>query len=126
MTHSTLRALFLVFTLMLLSSAARAVTYTAIVLDMDSFSDVMAVGVSNASQVGSGSGIATDGFSHAQLWTGSAGSAVDLNPAALQVSYATAATTAKQVGYGNAAGGDTHALLWSGTAASVVDLNPTG
>ena len=126
MSQQSLRALLFASALAILVSPARAVTYTAIVLDMDSFTNVMAIGVSNTSQVGSGYGDATGFFSNALLWSGTAGSAVNLHPAALQVSYATAATSTNQVGYGNAAGGNTHALLWSGTAASVVDLNPPG
>jgi uncharacterized membrane protein len=65
---------------------------------------------------------------HALLWSGTAGSAVDLNPAGVDNSYAYATGGTRQVGYGSgtATGFNAHALLWSGTAASTIDLNPTG
>jgi hypothetical protein len=65
---------------------------------------------------------------HAVLWSGSAGSAVDLNPAGFANSSATGVGGNQQVGSGSplpAGGTNTHALLWTGTAASAVDLNPT-
>ena len=62
------------------------------------------------------------------LWSGSAGSYVDLNPTGFEVSKAIGTSGDQQVGYGQgtATGGQTHALLWSGSADSYVDLNPTG
>jgi hypothetical protein len=59
------------------------------------------------------------------LWSGSADSAVDLNPAGFAYSYANEVRDGKQVGYGSgtSTGGNSHALLWSGSAASAVDLH---
>ncbi len=62
------------------------------------------------------------------LWTGTADSAVDLNPTDLSgisgsVAYATNGTV--QVGYGFGPGtgpGDNITLLWTGTAASAINL----
>ena len=70
-------------------------------------------------------------FDHAMLWSGSANTAVDLNPAQLSVenSYALAVGGNQQVGYGlviPVKDGDytkSHALLWTGTAQSAVDLD---
>jgi hypothetical protein len=68
---------------------------------------------------------------HAMLWNGTAGSAVDLNPTNLSgmtISYAYGTDGTQQVGcsdYGGLYYPGT-ALLWSGTASSAVDLNPTG
>ena len=111
------------------ASSARAVTYTASLLHPFDFLDTTAVGISNASQVGSGFNPAFTGGPHALLWTGTAASVVDLHPATgFNSTYATAARSVQQVGYGSgpATGGNEHALLWAGTAASVVDLNPAG
>jgi hypothetical protein len=70
---------------------------------------------------------ATTNQDHAVLWSGSATSAVDLNPTDLSgINYSAAYATngIDQVGYGynstNIISGD--ALLWTGTAASAVDL----
>ena len=62
---------------------------------------------------------------HALLWSGTAASAVDLNPAGIQTSFARDVLNGVQVGYGAGAatGGRDHALLWIGTAASAVDLH---
>jgi probable HAF family extracellular repeat protein len=75
------------------------------------------------------------------LWSGSAASAVNLQPVGFgdvwvlgvgggqQVGYG---TTGYYTNYGKSKGstptfvGQTHALLWTGTATSVVDLNPPG
>jgi hypothetical protein len=68
---------------------------------------------------------------HAVLWTGTANSAVDLNPTDLSgitTSFAYGTDGSQQVGDGNANGffGEPGAaLLWSGTAASAVNLSPT-
>jgi hypothetical protein len=75
-------------------------------------------------------GLSTGRGVHALLWSGTAASAVDLNPTNLNgIVYSSASATngTQQVGEGS----DeylsvTHALLWSGTAASAVDLNPNG
>jgi hypothetical protein len=64
-----------------------------------------------------------DNQNHAFLWTGSAASASDLNPAGFVYSYANATNGVVQAGYGGAVAGDTNALLWFGTAASAVNLH---
>jgi hypothetical protein len=78
--------------------------------------------------VGTAGGNATNGYNHATLWYATANSAVDLNPAGINYSFAEDSNGSQQVGYGfsNTAG---NAFVWTGTAASVVDLEnylPTG
>ena len=64
---------------------------------------------------------------HALLWTGSAASAVDLNPAGFDESFAIAVSDLRQGGYAKPAGSTLkHAMLWQGDAASAIDLHPTG
>ena len=75
-------------------------------------------------------------YVHAVLWTGSAASAVDLNPAGFAESWAYGVGGGQQVGeglihyYTPKKGGSyvsqNHAVLWTGSAASVVDLHPAG
>jgi hypothetical protein len=60
---------------------------------------------------------------HAILWSGSAASAVDLNPAGFIYSYATGIGGGKQVGYGTKSNYKCHALVWSGSAQQYVDLH---
>jgi len=68
---------------------------------------------------------------HAVLWTGTANSAVDLNPTDLTgitTSFAYGTDGSQQVGDGNDSGYYNlpgTPLLWSGTAVSAVDLSPT-
>jgi hypothetical protein len=66
---------------------------------------------------------------HALLWSGTAASAVDLNPSQLGITYSQAYGVGgnQQVGAGstNSSGQGTVALLWTGTATSAVNLNPT-
>ena len=89
--------------------------------------DATALGTNGVQQVGYAN--TSSGAGHAMLWTGTAASAVDLNPTNLSgITYSEALGTngIQQVGRGNAAGlnyanGD--ALLWAGTAASAVDLS---
>jgi hypothetical protein len=111
--------------------AARAVTYTATLLHPNGFASSTASGASGAIQAGVGHLPGNDFFNNrALLWSGSAGSVVDLNPVGLSYSGASAASGINQVGYAanlTAPGTiTTHAILWSGTAASAVDLNPPG
>ena len=85
--------------------------------------DSVAWGVNADRQVG----WATVDFSdHASLWSGTAGSRVDLNPAEATASRAYGVGGGQQVGSADLAVGPTHAILWIGTAASRVDLNPAG
>lgn len=95
-----------------------------------------AMGVRNGEEVGYASQIAYPygestayhTTSHAYRWTGSAASAVDLNPAAFTASEALATNGTQQGGWGYdaTAASPLHALLWSGTPDSVVDLHPAG
>ena len=84
-----------------------------------------ALGTNGTQQVGQG-GTAT-GISWALLWSGTAESAVNLNPSGFSNSVARGISGTQQAGYGcgTATGNQYHALLWSGTAESVVDLNPS-
>jgi hypothetical protein len=69
-----------------------------------------------------------NGLTHAFLWSGTAGSAIDLNPttlAGITESGANAVSGDEEVGRGLGSGFQ-HALLWTGSAGSVVDLNPAG
>ncbi len=91
-----------------------------------------ALGVSNGQQVGyaildavPNPDIYFDGVSHASLWSGTAGSWVDLHPAGARRSAAFGVSNGQQVGYADV-GGVRRASLWSGTAGSWVDLNPAG
>jgi MYXO-CTERM domain-containing protein len=59
------------------------------------------------------------------LWTGTAASAVDLEPAGATSSAAKGASGGRQIGT-IVVGGQNRASLWSGTASSWVDLNPAG
>jgi uncharacterized membrane protein len=111
---------------------------SAIKLTPSGFGSSIALGICGTQQVGYGSNMAyalpvlppglPAYFNHALLWTGTAESAVDLNPSGYSDSYATNTNGVQQVGYGLLNGcdnrNDFHALLWSGTAASAVDLHP--
>ena len=93
----------------------------------------IAWGVSGGQQVGcavfgdiwTGSGNYTW---HASLWSGTAASWVDLNPAGSGESCAYGVSGGQQVGLASIlpSDWDPHASLWSGSAASWVDLNPAG
>jgi T5SS/PEP-CTERM-associated repeat protein len=68
-------------------------------------------------------------FEHASLWTGTAESWVDLNPAGAYESAANAASGGQQVGWANLGDYprfDGHAGFWTGSAESWVDLHPAG
>ena len=80
-----------------------------------------AFGIGDGQQVGHANG------GHASLWTGTAGSYVDLAPAGSDESQALGASGGRQVGWATPPGESTpHAGMWSGSAASWVDLNPSG
>jgi hypothetical protein len=107
-------------------SAASAVDLAP--TNLPGFTDSMAIGTSGTQQVGYGSGLtATIGNNpNAMLWSGTADSAVDLNPVGFRGSSAWGTNGRQQVGGGVPDPGNAgHALLWSGTADSAVDLNPT-
>ena len=63
-------------------------------------------------------------LNHALLWSGTAASAVDLNPSSSMQSIAYGTDGSEQVGMVTTTGHPNHAALWFGTAASFVDLNP--
>lgn len=66
---------------------------------------------------------------HASLWSGTAASWVDLNPAGVSLSDAHAVHAGEQVGYvqGSALGSlPRSAALWRGSAGSFTNLNPPG
>ena len=99
-------------------AAPATADYTAVILDTRG---AAAIGVSDGQQVG-------HVYGHAALWSGTAASYVDLNPAGIDTSEAWGVSAGQQVGWGHGidTGNRDHALLWSGTAESYVDLNPTG
>jgi len=109
---------------------------SAVDLHPIAFAYSKALGVHDGQQVGYGSSIAYPGLtadapgyhtaSHALLWTGSAASVVDLNPAAFTASEASATNGVQQGGWAYDAVLGQHAGMWSGTAASFVDLHPAG
>ena len=95
-----------------------------------------ALGIRNGQQVGYASSVPypygeTFSYhpgSHAMLWTGSAASFVDVNPAGYLASEALATNGTRQGGwaYNSLPVQSQHAALWSGTADTFVDLNPAG
>ena len=58
------------------------------------------------------------------MWSGSAGSVVDLHPAGYSGSIAYGTDGSAQVGASAAAVNESHASLWLGTAGSFIDLHP--
>ncbi|MET0623713.1 MAG: hypothetical protein ABW250_12085 [Pyrinomonadaceae bacterium] len=104
-------------------SAASAVDLTPLGLG---FGAGRALGTDGVQQVGIGfEVIGINAFTgpFAVLWSGSAESAVNLNPFDAATSQANAVAGGQQVGYGYT---PSRALLWSGSAESVVDLHPEG
>jgi hypothetical protein len=86
----------------------------------------VAEGVNAGKQVGFGYP-SNASYSHAVLWSGTAASAVDLNPTTFTSSVARGVGGGIEVGDGLAtAANQVDALLWTGTAASAVDLNRPG
>lgn len=88
-----------------------------------------ASGVSGGQQVGSvHAPVTNDAYMnyHAGMWSGTAGSWVELHPAGSPDSHALATSGANQVGYASGATHGQHAGMWSGTAESWVDLHPAG
>ncbi len=90
-----------------------------------------AFGSDGSEQVGDGQGTGTGNDEHALIWSGTAASALDLNPtnlSGISNSDADAVSGNQQVGSGSGTGtgNNFHALLWNGTANSAVDLNPAG
>jgi hypothetical protein len=106
---------------------------SAIDLNPQNFETSKAIDICGNQQVGYGT-LSTGGesvfdptktFTHALLWSGTAESAVDLNPADFVYSQASDTNGSWQVGYGygEGTGGEKHASLWNGTPESAVDLH---
>jgi hypothetical protein len=103
-------------------SAASAIDLTPFNLG---FGAGQALGTDGVQQVGYAQQVlGANAFSgpYAMVWSGTANSAVNLNPAGSIESQAKAVFGGQQVGYGFAH----HALMWAGSAASFVDLHPAG
>ncbi|MGB7925063.1 MAG: hypothetical protein WCF57_17615 [Pyrinomonadaceae bacterium] len=104
-------------------SAASAVDLTPLVLG---FGAGRALGTDGTQQVGTGYtviGINAWSGPYAVLWSGTAASAVNLNPQGSIASQANAVSGGQQVGFDFY---PRHALLWNGSAESAVDLHPAG
>jgi len=104
-------------------SAASAVNLTPFNLG---YGGGQAYGTDGVQQVGVGMqqvGFGAYSQPFAVLWTGTADSAVSLNPSNSTESAAYAVAGGQQAGYIYSF---QHAALWTGTAASVVDLHPAG
>jgi hypothetical protein len=106
--------------------SARIWEGTAATIDLGGYS---ALGTDGVQQVGywlTGSFPFTG--TAALLWTGSAASLVELEPADAYTSAAYDVDAGQQVGWVKFGGliDPEHATLWSGSAASVVDLHPAG
>lgn len=104
-------------------SAASAVDLTPLGLG---FSAGRALGTDGVQQVGFGlQALSLNAFGgpFAVVWSGTADSAVNLNPPDSGSSQANAVSGGQQVGYGYF---PHRALLWMGSAESMVDLHPEG
>jgi PEP-CTERM motif len=124
----------------MLASAAKAATYTA----TDLYTLQIPAGTSPTSPDGlhpaiGGQVVGAEEYSSpslggdttdALLWTGPAGTAIDLNPAGYVTSEAEGIGGNQQVGSAAIEVSPNvyqrHGLLWTGSAASAVDLNPVG
>jgi hypothetical protein len=92
----------------------------------------VAYAVSGNVQVGYGGGSAAGGVngSHAMLWHGDPGTAVDLHPTSLSgydnsVAYATDGVYEVGQAIGSVTNAHQHAMMWKGSADTAVDLSPT-
>ena len=109
-----------------IGNCAAAPYVATLLLPSGGFTEGQAVGINNGVQVGSGHGSGTVINPHALLWSGTAASAVDINPSGFRSSAALGIAGNNQVGVGSRTGAQRHALLWHGSAASAIDLNPAG
>ncbi|MFT3684780.1 MAG: GC-type dockerin domain-anchored protein [Phycisphaerales bacterium] len=114
-------------TIALLTAAgiAKAQQYTATIITPTGANEAFVQGAGSGHQVGFANGTVTGGNTHAFLWSGTAGSAVDLNPAGCDGGVAYSSFGGQQVGV-SFQGERTLATLWTGDAASAVFLNPEG
>jgi hypothetical protein len=132
-SHISSRVALVILTLLAIRlaaapTAAQAANYVAIdlyTLQAPAGLPVIAASDAVAGQVG-GDGRATqfDTSTHALLWPGPSGTAVDLSPAGFTSSVINGITPAQQVGEGSTITGIEHALLWNSTATSAIDLHP--
>jgi hypothetical protein len=85
-----------------------------------------AYGTNGSQQVGEAFGPSSEFWPQAMLWSGTPGSAVNLNPVGITNSVAYGLDATQQVGYGwgSSTSGADHALLWTSSAGTAVDLNP--
>lgn len=113
------RSLFAFAALCLGASANATFTYT--VLHPTGTFASYGEGINSTSQVGY---VLAGGY-RASLWTGTAASWVDLNPAGANSSQAFGCDGGNQYGYATVTGLQ-RASMWSGTAASWVNLTPAG
>ncbi len=121
-----------VMTAVSVAAVAAGVTYQFVDLGMGppGYNVAEARGVGDRLQVGFAQSEVNPALAdHALLWSGSAASLIDLNPAGFTGSYAYAVSQGQQVGSGwiGPVGDPTsslHALLWYGSADSCVDLTP--
>jgi hypothetical protein len=128
MNRNLIRRAFYCLAIFASANPGWSVTYTATILNPPGFDyDAYLTGISGSQQVGFASGAAISGFNHAILWSGTAGSAVDLNPPGFNDSEGYGISGTNQVGRGySTSAAATHALLWNSTAVSAVDLHPDG
>ena len=115
-----------VLTAGMLTGARAAAIYTAIDLNPSGFTSSVAEGIGDGQQVGFA---ANGGPGQAILWTGTAASALNLNPSGLGLPFSSANGVANGQQVGSAFHSNdniNHAILWTGTAASAVDLTPSG
>ena len=127
MNTPEIRGALFVVAIVLFATPANAVTYTATLLHPSDYDYSVGRGISGTNQVGYGQK-SSEGVDHALLWSGTASSAVDLNPAGFLYARAESASHGSQAGWGVLPGflDNPHALLWHDTAAGAVDLNPSG
>lgn len=72
--------------------------------------------------------IYSSGVQHATVWSGSAGSAVDIHPFVDGISSVYAGDAGNYIGfaYGAATGNAGHAFLWTNGGVNTIDLHPAG
>jgi hypothetical protein len=131
MNRDWIMRFFIVFSALLTVSVGQtvwAVDYVAIDLNGLGYSYSYAYGAGDGQQVGTGH-YGNNTYNHALLWSGSAGSVVQLGPnLSLLCSVSTGICSGQQVGYAYSDGAseNTRAYLWTGSMESAIDLNPIG
>src|SRR5207302_5999566 len=100
--------------------------YTVTDLTPAGYTGLFGYGIGGGLQVGSGTPTSSS-ISHALLWSGTAGSVVDLHPSSYtggSEAFGVSGGTEVDDGF-ISVGGAGHALKWTGAAASFVVLNGT-